>query len=100
MIDTLNKKLALIEYGDVYQPGIPVSGDGIDQADNQQLLWEYPGILWEQLAQTTPWLVSLSQVGTPTPIVVRNDPEVSIVKSTVITTPKIIGDELPDRGRN
>jgi len=48
-IDTINKKLALIEYGDVYQPGIPVSDDGLDQADNQQLLWEYPGTLWEEI---------------------------------------------------
>ena len=45
-IDSLNKKLALIEYMQVYQPGIPVSADGLDQADNQQLLWGYPGILW------------------------------------------------------
>lgn len=46
-IDTDNEKLALIEYGDIFQPGIPVSADGLDDADNQQLLWGYPGILWE-----------------------------------------------------
>ena len=45
-IDTTNKKLALIEYRDVWQPAIPVSSDGIGQDDRQQLLWEYPGILW------------------------------------------------------
>ncbi len=45
-ISTVNDKLALIEYGDVFQPGIPISADGLDQADNQQLLWGYPGILW------------------------------------------------------
>ena len=46
-IDTHNERLALIEYGDVFQPGIPVSSDGIGQDDKQQLLWGYPGILWE-----------------------------------------------------
>lgn len=50
-IDTLNKKLALIEYGDVFQPGIPVSADGLGQADNQQLLWGYPGILWGTISK-------------------------------------------------
>ena len=45
-IITVNDKLALIEYGDVFQPGIPISADGLDQADNQQLLWGYPGVLW------------------------------------------------------
>lgn len=45
-IDTVNEKLALIEYSEPYQVGIPVSSDGLDQADKQQLLWEYPGFLW------------------------------------------------------
>ena len=45
-IDTINEKLALIDYGDVFQPAIPISADGIDQADQQHLLWGYPGILW------------------------------------------------------
>lgn len=45
-IDTTNEKLALIEYGDIFQPGVPISADGIGQDDKQQLLWEYPGILW------------------------------------------------------
>jgi len=45
-INTTNEKLALIEYGDVFQPGIPISADGIGQDDKQQLLWDYPGILW------------------------------------------------------
>jgi hypothetical protein len=51
-IDTINKKLALIEYGDIFQPGIPISADGNDQADQQQELWEYPGILWSAIAVT------------------------------------------------
>lgn len=48
-IDTNNEKLALIEYENVFQFGLPISADGLNQADNQQLLWEYPGILWIQL---------------------------------------------------
>jgi len=47
-IDTINKKLALIE-SDIFQPGLPISSDGIGQDDKQQLLWEYPGILWSAL---------------------------------------------------
>ncbi len=43
---TINEELALLEYGEPYQPGVPISSDGLDQADNQQLLWGYPGILW------------------------------------------------------
>jgi hypothetical protein len=45
-ITTINEKLATIEYGDIFQPGLPISADGNDQADNQQLLWDYPGNLW------------------------------------------------------
>ena len=47
-ITTDNDKLALIEYGDIFQPGIPISADGLDQADDQQLLWGYPGVLWTE----------------------------------------------------
>lgn len=48
-ITTINEKLATIEYGDIFQPGIPISADGLDQADNQQLLWDYPGNLWSAI---------------------------------------------------
>ena len=58
-IDTINEKLALIEYGDVFQPGIPISADGLGQADNQQLLWEYPGILWSAPVVLTPRKIGL-----------------------------------------
>ena len=49
-ITTINEKLATIEYGDIFQPGLPISADGNDQADNQQLLWDYPGNLWTPIA--------------------------------------------------
>lgn len=41
-----NNKLALIDMGDVWMEGLPVSSDGLGQGDKQQLLWGYPGVLW------------------------------------------------------
>lgn len=43
-IDTVNEKFALLGQH------LPISADGLDQADNQQLLWGYPGILWAEQA--------------------------------------------------
>lgn len=34
-----NNKLALIDMGDVWTDGLPVSSDGLGQDDKQQLLW-------------------------------------------------------------
>ena len=47
-IDTTNEKLALIEYGDIFQPGVPISSDGIGTDDKVQLLWDYPGLTWAE----------------------------------------------------
>lgn len=47
-VDTTNEKLALITYHQPWNTPIPISDDGLDQADNQHLLWEYPGILWTE----------------------------------------------------
>jgi len=41
-----NDKIALISYQQPWNVPLPISADGLDQADNQQLLWGYPGILW------------------------------------------------------
>jgi hypothetical protein len=46
MIDTTNKKLALINFGSVFQTPLPMSPGTLGQDDRQQLLWGYPGILW------------------------------------------------------
>ena len=46
-IDTTNEKLALIDFP---LAELPISSDGLDQADNQQLLWGYPGLLWSASA--------------------------------------------------
>lgn len=46
-ITTNDEKLAIIEYGDVWEPAIPLDEtSGFDQGDKQQMLWDYPGILW------------------------------------------------------
>lgn len=45
-IDTINKKLAIMEFGQVWEPGLPISPGAIGQDDQQQFLWGYPGILW------------------------------------------------------
>lgn len=45
-IDTNTEKLALIHFGAVFQPPLPLSPGTLEQDDQQQLLWGYPGILW------------------------------------------------------
>ena len=45
-IDTNNEKLALISLLQPFNTPVPISSDGLDQADKQHLLWGYPGILW------------------------------------------------------
>ena len=60
-INTINEKLALIEYGDIFQPGIPISSDGIDQLDKQQLLWEYCGWLCGWLTATAKYYFTIKK---------------------------------------
>ena len=45
-IDTTNEKLALMEWCNVWEPGLPISPGAFGQDDKQQLLWGYPGITW------------------------------------------------------
>ncbi len=46
MIETINEKLAMLEYCNILEPGLPMSPGTIEQDDKQQFLWDYPGILW------------------------------------------------------
>jgi len=55
-IDTTNKKLALLELEDYWEPALPVSPGALGQDDLQQLLWGYPGILWAGATPVTPSL--------------------------------------------
>jgi hypothetical protein len=45
-IDTDNKKLGVMEWCSIWEPGLPISPGTLEQDDQQQLLWGYPGILW------------------------------------------------------
>jgi len=49
-INTVNEKIALMEYWLPFYWGTPTSVDGIGQDDKQQLLWGYPGLLWTSIA--------------------------------------------------
>ncbi len=48
-IDTNNEKFALLSFRQPWQCPVPISADGLDQADLQQLIWDYPGLLWTEL---------------------------------------------------
>jgi len=50
-IDTNNEKFALISYQQPFNTPLPISADGLGQADNQHLIWQYPGILWAELEE-------------------------------------------------
>lgn len=51
-IDTNNEKLAIMEWCQVWEPGLPFDPVTIDQAAQQQFLWDYPGILWGELVDS------------------------------------------------
>lgn len=46
-IDTPDKRLALMEWDLLWEPGLVLSETSpFSQGDQQQLLWGYPGVLW------------------------------------------------------
>lgn len=45
-ITTVNDKLAIMEFGQVWEPGLPISPSAFGQDDQQQLIHGYPGALW------------------------------------------------------
>lgn len=45
-LTTTNGKLAVMEWDQDYEPGLPISPGAFDQADQQQLLWGIPEVLW------------------------------------------------------
>jgi len=45
-ITTINSKLGIMEWCQVYEPGLPVSPGALGQDDKQQLLNDYPGVLY------------------------------------------------------
>lgn len=58
-IDTNTEKLALMEWCQVWEPGLPLSPGALGTDDQQQLLWGYPGIAWGE----PPVNVSVSRSG-------------------------------------
>lgn len=48
-ITTINQKLSVMEWGIIYEPGLPISPGTLGQNDKQQLLWGYPGVLWASI---------------------------------------------------
>lgn len=45
-IDTDNKKLAIMEWDNIWEPALPLSPSTFEQDDKQQLIWGYSGVLW------------------------------------------------------
>ena len=58
-IDSTAKKLSLMSMSQVWQSALPISSDGLDQADKQHLLWGYAGVLWEAAADAVVQTIDL-----------------------------------------
>ena len=50
-ISTDNEKLGVMEWCLVWEPGLPLSPGTLGQADKQQLIWDYPGVLYAEAAE-------------------------------------------------
>lgn len=45
-VTTDTEKLAVMEWCQVWEPGLPLSPGTLGTDDQQQLLWGYPGVAW------------------------------------------------------
>ena len=45
-ITTTNGKLAIMELGDVWEPGLPMSPSTLGTDDQKQLIWGFPEFTW------------------------------------------------------
>jgi len=50
-IDTTNERYAAITYQQLWNTPIPIPSGTVTDGDKQQLLAEYPGIIWELVPQ-------------------------------------------------
>lgn len=48
-VDSTNKKLGVMEWCSIWEPGLPISPGTLGQDDQQQLLQSYPGVLFSTL---------------------------------------------------
>lgn len=48
-ITTNNEKLGVMEWCIPWETGIPLLPGAFGQDDKQQLIWGYPGVLWDVL---------------------------------------------------
>ena len=53
-VATDNGKLAVMSLGRVYRPNVIFSDGSLDQADQQQLLWGFPEVLWGEASPDLP----------------------------------------------
>lgn len=67
-ITTDNDKLAVMEMDSMFEPGLPLSPGVLSVADQQQLIWGYPGVLWEEsvggdvISKQSPFMVSIGRM--------------------------------------
>jgi hypothetical protein len=81
-ITSNNQKLAVLAWNNVYLSPTYMTVDGITQADQQQLLWQYPGVLFSEYALPS-GLVKMSVVfATPVPTVSMSVPTVGVTLGT------------------
>ena len=101
-IDTNTKKLALLEWDLVFEPGLPLSPGTIGADDQQQLLWGYPGILWEAGAPVTGTIITtLARTRCLATGTVDADAEVELPVGTRITEILVRArDTLADPNKN
>ncbi len=71
-IDTDTKKLAIMEWCSIWEPGLPLSPGTIGQAEKQHFLWGYSGIIWGQMA-----LFLAASVNSPDLASTVNSPDVT-----------------------
>ena len=100
-ITTNNGKLAIIEFEDVWEPGLPmVATDTISEADQVQFLWGFPEILYTAFVRAAAALVVYVMPGTyhlsnpnrlhTTSGVLYLVPSETLADGTVVTTKGVV----------
>lgn len=77
-ITSNNQKLAVLAWNNVYLSPTYMTVDGITQADQQQLLWQYPGVLFAELVQATGLMRMSVLFATPRPTAAMSIPTTGV----------------------